>query len=76
MYLISKTGDGHLYICDYTLSSDFSPRLIRRKIDFRHRSSWIRCQIVNIYLIEKIKRTRPFDVFEEVEFLIPPPGSV
>ena len=74
MYLISKTGDGHLYIAIIPFLLIFHPDLSEGKLIFATGAVGF-VVILSLYTLlkKKIKRTRPFDVFEEVEFLIPPP---
>ncbi len=74
MYLISKTGDGHLYIAIIPFLLIFHPDLSEGKLIFATGAVGFVVKL-SIYTLlkKKVKRTRPFDVFEEVEFLIPPP---
>ena len=74
MYLISKTGDGHLYIAIIPFLLIFHPDLSEGKLIFATGAVGFVVKLsVYTLLKKKVKRTRPFDVFEEVEFLIPPP---
>lgn len=76
MFLVSKTGDGHLYIAIVPFLLIFHPDLAEGKRIFATGAVGFVVKL-SIYTLlkKKIKRTRPFAVLEEVEFLIPPPDQ-
>ncbi len=76
MFLVSKTGDGHLYIAIVPFLLIFHPDLAEGKRIFATGAVGFVVKL-SIYTLlkKKVKRTRPFDVLEEVDFLIPPPDQ-
>jgi len=76
IYWISKTGDGHLYMAIALFLLIFHPFLDEGKRIFATGAVGFVVKL-SIYTVikKKVKRNRPFQSLEDVEFLIPPPDQ-